>query len=211
MPTESFEGTLIDDPADPGIVDAFSNVYRLTGTSEVSVNGIVDKTPGVVTALTYSGRTIWRKDYNGNWRPRRHPQDPSEDRWGPSQRASPIQLDRIENRIETIATDVQSLAALGEPIKALTAGLADTQATWNADLALLHTSVLALTEPLADLLSENVHIRATLADLFVMLTAVNVTVTDIMALVSVNRPTKLAIDMANAEIRPQPVPDKPGP
>ena len=154
MKPESYEGTFIDDPVDPGIVDAFGNVYRLTGTNQISVNGMLDPEPGAVTALAYSGRKIWRKDYDNNWRNRRRTQDP----WGPSQRVSPVLLERL-NRIED-----------------------QVERTWNNVLALRF---------------ELVETRKTLAD--------------ILTLLSVNQPAKLAIDMANAEIRPQPVPDKPGP
>ncbi len=154
MNPESYEGTFIDDPVDPGIVDAFGNVYRLTGTNQVSVNGMIDPEPGAVTALAYMGRKVWRKDHNDNWRNRRRTQDP----WGPSQRVSPILLERLE-RIE------DQVGRTGNSV---------------------HFISLQLVE------------MRTILD-------------QVLALVSVDQPKKLAIDMANAEIRPQPVPDKPGP
>jgi hypothetical protein len=182
---ESFDDTVVALPTDPPITDAVGHVYSLASGSLIIVDGQPDRSAPNVSKLAYSGRQVWYQNHNNQWFSRHRHTDP----WSPSP-VSPLSKDRffiIEAGIASILSGQLALAADGETDQ---------------------VAVIAAINAIPGTIANQAVVLAAIQSEQAALTAL---LNNIIALLSVNLPTKLALDLSGASIASQPVPDKPGP
>ena len=182
---ESADNTLISLPTDPPITDAVGHVYSLASGSLIIVDGQPDRSAPNVALLAYIGRQVWYQNHNSQWYSRHRHTDP----WGSSV-SSPLARDRflvIEAGIAEILSGQQALAA---------------------DVEADQVAVLAAIKAIPGTIANQAVVLAAIQSEQAALTAL---LNKVITLLSVNLPTKLALDLSGASIASQPVPDKPGP
>ena len=177
---ESPDGTIVQDPADPGLTDAYGLVYRLTPSRQVTVNGTVDRSIAYAQRIVYAQRQVWIQEASNHWRARRHHNDP----WSPPMHNSPLILDQLADILAAIQNVLTVVSNISTPVETLnqiaqTVDLIQTQvAVLTVNQSALSTAVAALQDP----------------------------ANNILASVSRVGPVSIALDLANAEIASQPVP-----
>lgn len=191
---ESSDSTVVSDPADPGIIDAYGLIYRMTPNHQMTINGAIDRSIPYVAKLAYSQRQIWVMDGNRHWRSRRHHNDP----WSQAADHSPVIADRladISDNVQQVLSAVNNLPTGG--------GIGDTVARIDRNVTTMMGMVDQLETQVAVFSSNEARIAASV-------TALQDAVAKILDALSVHTPVRLELDLANVEISSQPVPGKPG-
>ena len=149
------------------------------------VDGQQDHSAPNVALVVYSGRQVWYQNHNSQWYSRHRHTDP----WVLSN-FSPLSRDRFFL------------------IEAGIASILSGQLTLAADVASDQASVLAAIQAIPGTIANQAVVLAAIQSEQAALTAL---LNKIISLLSVNLPTKLALDISGASIASQPVPNNPGP
>lgn len=118
---ESAEGTIVLKPTDPGIVDSKNEVFTLTTTKQIAVNGKTDPVTANVNCLYYHNHLVYQRITSGAWWYKAN----AADTWHAT--SSPV----------THATTVSKLQALEKGLTNMSADQKTTLSQIISDLGLL--------------------------------------------------------------------------